>query len=199
MLEHLTPLEKYLVPRQLTPQERRWVDEYCVNFNKARAAAAAGYKRGPVDRPAVKVAIELRLEEYRDMSILDAQYVRDYIKSVLDFHPTDYFTLDRSGQWIIAPAEFRQLPDSVKRLVERVETEVTRDGRILFKVVFLSKTMALALAARYTLIEKHAVVESQIPWDKVVEAVQNVGADRVEQRLMEYDGPERASRPVQAG
>jgi hypothetical protein len=68
----------------------------------------------------------------------------------------------------------------VKRLVEGVEVRV-HQRRPVFSVRFMSKTMALALATRYTLTQEHHIaLHPQLPWDLIVDAAHDGAEDLIE-------------------
>lgn len=141
----------------LTPKQQMYVLEYCTDLNRERAARSTGYDRkfGPLKwtKGRVQRAIDVKLLERAERTELDSDYVREYIKSVLDLCPTDYFTIGEDGDWMIDPEQFRQLPMEVKRLVDGVELRQNKLGTF-FKVNFLSKAAALAMAAKFTLVQK---------------------------------------------
>lgn len=155
----------------LSDQERRYVEEYCVDCD--RDAVAERLKLDPGDalgifrRQAVQRAIRDKLVEDGRYSSLNAEYVRDYIFHLMDFCPTDYFELASDGSWVITPEKFSDVPHKVKRYVQSVE--VRRYGAEQQCVVkFVSKESALRLAAKYTLVEKSEMRVTVVPWDSLV-------------------------------
>lgn len=181
---------RLLQPEQLTFQERRFVDEYVVDMDANRAAVKAGFKRGASlvkgrgTHVLVPDAIRERLDKMSEVSELKAEFVRDYIHDVLNLCPTDCFDVNEAGDWCIDPAAFAALPHSVRRLVESIE-EKHSGGKRVFKVNFVSKSQALALAARYTLTEKHEVAVAQIPWDDISSPPE----DAIERRIADVGVP----------
>jgi hypothetical protein len=116
----------------------------------------------------VQEAVQIKLQVREELSDLKAEYVRDYIQSVLELCPTDYFILAPDGDWVVDPEHFASLPQRVKRLVEGVELKYI-GGRRVLSVKFISKASVLAMAARYTLTQTVHATVSQIPWDQVTE------------------------------
>jgi hypothetical protein len=163
-----------------------FVNEYMKHFNAAKAARSVGLKSSPdrvgykyLGRAEVQALIEQKVKERNEQSDLDDQYIRQYMKDVLDVCPTDYFTLNAQGEWVIAPEQFKLVPQSVRRLVENIESRFDRHG-IHFKVTFISKTTVLAMAAKYTLTERHSIVSTTLPWDEIVRQAEAGGTDLIE-------------------
>ena len=179
-------LSVFMDAEGLDPQQRAFVNEFAIDFNAAAAAerlnlsphAGAQFLRSANVRDAVKG----RLDEQEQWSSLKAEYVRDYIFSVLEFHPTDYFQLDPDGGWCIDPGEFANVPHKVKRLVESVEMRQIGQRKVL-SVKFVSKSQALALAARYTLTQTIDTNISVVPWDSIADAAAAPYDDVVERRI----------------
>lgn len=192
---------------QLSPRQRALVDSYCTNFDekKAREAAGlAGTRGNRVDDPEIADAIDKRLAQRERESDLKADYVRSYLLSILELCPTDHFVVNEDGDWCIDPENFATLPVEVKRLVEEVEVKFSR-GQKIYKIKFISKTAALAMAAKFTLVQK-AEVNINTPWDELARSAMKEVADPVERRLAEYgsrlsaiQGPVPPEEPAVAG
>lgn len=172
----------------LNQRQRRFVEEYVVNLNPKDAARAAGLnnvKKLQKD-VGVQLAVEEKLQELAAKSELKAEYVRNYILSILELCPTDYFTTNERGEWMIQPELFRELPQEVKRLVDTVELKIYR-GEATYSVKFISKQAALAMAARYTLVQKFDVKQAQVPWDELAKEAEKEVADPIGERLKKYE------------
>lgn len=181
---------------QLSDQDRAYVDSYCVYFSTTRAAGAAKsapkrFKNELVERAIVE-QLALKSAEHD----LNADYVREYIRDALELCPTDYFLLGVNGEWMIDPVAFKQLPKSIKRLVDGVELKVVQ-GQAVFKVNFISKQVALAMAAKYTLTQKveAKVATTQIPWEQIAGPLESSGASAIERKIAEL---EPVQGPLQA-
>jgi hypothetical protein len=130
--------------------------------------------------------MEVIRQEQLEKSELSAEYTREYVRSVLDFQPTEYFRPALGGGWLIDEEGYSSLPTNVKRLIEEIEYRVVQ-GVVFLAVRFVSKTSALAMAVRLTHTGKiGSASSSSIPWDEVVKAVQETKPDPVETRLLEY-------------
>jgi hypothetical protein len=116
----------------------------------------------------VQQVIMERVQELEECTKLNAEYVRNYVHGVLEFCPTDYFLLV-DDEFCIDPVAWRELPETIKRFVENVEIRKGRNGT-LYTVKFVSKTAALALAAKYTLTHKVELTQTQLPWDQITGA-----------------------------
>lgn len=184
-------ITKHKMP--LTDRELIFVAEYMVDFDGPRAASAAGYRHPYIiakrildekRSKRIMLAIQDCVEARQNESRLTADYVRDYIRSVLDFCPTDWFVPSENGMTLIEQEKYETLPIEVKRMVESVELKNVR-GQWLLSLKFISKSAALAMAARYTLVQKHeATVTATIPWDKLALGVE-VGVDPLNARIVE--------------
>lgn len=171
---------------KLSPRQARLVDEYCEHLDERKAKQAASVRGSDAfDDPEVKKAIEDKLKAREMVSDLKADYIRGYILSILELCPTDHFVLTDDGDWAIDPANFRELPHEVKRLVEEVEVKYSRGQRV-YKIKFISKTAALAMAARFTLPQKFEVGPTGTPWDELARRALKEVEDPVERRLAEY-------------
>lgn len=131
------------------------------------------------------------------MSVLNGEYVREYIKGIMELCPTDFFYLGEDGDWYIDPAEFRKLPQEVKRYVEGVELRMTRSGPRI-KVNFVSKTAALAMAARYTLTAKEEL-KLNFPWQEIIESGVTDGEQAMKLLEAQIEGAEGVQRSVETG
>jgi hypothetical protein len=178
-------------PEVYSEKERRFAAEYAVHLDRASAKEAVGNVRP------IKPLLERTLEEHTKVSALKAEYIREYLLGVLELCPTDYFEFDEDGDWVTSMEKLSRAPQEVRRLVESVEFKTVRGERTL-KVTFLSKTAALSLAARYTLVQKIEAAVTQVPWDAIggVRARQGSVEDDVEARLA---GPVQPDRPALAG
>lgn len=156
----------------LNDQERRFVEAYVESCDKKAAGEAASFHQPGrlMKDPVVQLAIQRGMDEASEGSKLRAEYVREYIYDVLELCPTDHFFCMPNGEWCILPEHFYQLPHKVKRLVESVEQRTLPRGEKMFKVEFISKRAALAMAAKYTLVEQHAVQFKQVPWEELLNA-----------------------------
>ncbi len=179
----------------LTDRQRLFVHEYAVDANKERAAKAAGYSsagsyaRGNagrvMDYPEVREAATALLARREQLTELKAEYIREYILSILELCPTDHFMPAMGGGWQVDEATFQNLPHEVKRLIECVELRQIR-GERFFAIKFVSKNAALALAARFTLVQKIDATVTEVPWKEVVKLAGKKDIDTIEQKLLEY-------------
>ncbi len=186
---------EYFIPQQtkpITSKQSRFVEEYIIDFNVRRAAAVAGigeqYASGLVTgrlMPKVYAEITRRIAELEFVSELKAEYVRQYIKDVLELCPTDFFLPAPEGGWLIAQGDYGKLPHSVKRLIESIELRNIR-GNTFLAVQFVSKSASLAMAARYTLTQHIDATVTAVPWDQLMQEVKDSSGtteDAVEERV----------------
>jgi hypothetical protein len=85
---------------------------------------------------------------------LTAEYVRDFLHTVLEFAPLDHFTPADSGGWLIDEDAYHRLPKKIRRIFEDIQPREVRAGKKTQRqlwVKLISKTAALKLAAKYTL------------------------------------------------
>lgn len=196
------PVREYHSDRRELKEER-FAQEFAVDLNASRAyQAATGNSSRPnfyghrmLQRPEVAALVQEKMAEREAESVLKAEYVRQYIVDVLEVCPTDHFCLDPDGDWVIDPAKFRDLPHAVKRLVDTVEQKVTRNG-VFYSVKFVSKQHALSIAAKFTLTQKVAVAQTNVPWDEI--AGTDEVDDSIARRLAEVEGAVTGAKgPVQ--
>lgn len=172
----------------LTPEEQVFVQEFVATLDRRTAAEAAGQHPKMGNRylterrwTHVALAVEEALKGREAVSELKAEYVRRYLLDVLELCPTDHFTVGPDGRWMVTPEQFKELPHAVKRLVERVEMRYY-GGQFLVSVEFVSKEVALKMAAAATIGMKVAV-SSPIPWEQIAGADLDGGAKAVEDRI----------------
>lgn len=189
----------------LSDQERAFVSEYTEHFDAEAAGFEVGLGPGAGKRfmqaPAhsnVQRAVAEKQQERDGDSRLNAQYAKEYLYGLMELCPIDYFELGPDGDYYIDPGEMKKLPREVKRYIEGVELRRTKYGDF-YTVKFVSKTAAMAIAARYTLTQKleAAVLTAQVPWSQVAAAVGRKELDEVERRIADAaalgaKGPVRA-------
>lgn len=176
------------LPRQLSDLEQRVIETYANIPDVKECAKAIGVRpnkvAGTLLDPVVGKLTRDKLTERSKRSELTGDYVRDYIFGILELCPTDYFIVGDDGDWCIDPEEFRKLPSEVKRYVESVDIKVDRkEGKTKYSVKFVSKSQALALASKYTMVEKHAVVSTTVPWGEIAGAVKALPASDADDPL----------------
>lgn len=176
--------KKLDVTGELEDSERKFVEAYLEHCDVKRAKLEAGVRKDMRKDVIVNLAIQQGMDQLGEESKLRAIYVRDYIYDVLELCPTDHFFPAPNGDWCIDPQSFACLPHEVKRLVESIEYRTLARGETFFKVNFVSKKAALAMAARYTLVERHSVKVAQLPWEELMKAEQEAQVT-VEQKLAE--------------
>lgn len=166
-------LKVFNVGDGLSDQERRYVEEYCVDCDRENTAMRLSMDPTAAleifRRAAVQDAIRQKLLEQGQYSTLRAEYLRDYMYHLLEFSPTDYFELGSDGSWVITPEKFNEVPAKIRRYVQSVETRRV-GGEVYCTVKFMNKEAAMRLAAKYTLVEKvdHSHTVAFVPWDSLV-------------------------------
>lgn len=192
VIDLLTPeqaayIQKKLENPRMTPKQQYAAQEYVVTMDDKKLPNIAN--------PAVRDLIKEKLLDWQAVSLLKGEYVREYIHSILELCPTDHFILAEDGEWAIDPEKFRELPHNVKRLVESVETRIVR-GRVYYSVKFLSKTAALAMAAKYTLTQSVEVTSKQSPpWEVIAGKLEQRAQKSIETIIDDVDA--EARRQVQ--
>lgn len=185
--------------KHLEDRDRAFIAAYMEDFNvkKAVRVAHVGYPHmkqltkafhvhGPPSE--VRRAIDEEFMVREAESRLKAEYVRSYLLSVLELCPTDYLQVDDDGDWVCSPEKLADMPSAMRRLIETVEVKYSRGKRTL-KIQFVSKSMALSIAARYTLVQKVEV--TQVPplnYDELYGKPSVV--DPVERRILAAAEPE---------
>lgn len=173
------------------------VDSYANHVDCKTVAKELGIPTGRVrevlHKDHVRELAQQRLKERRERSELSADYVREFIFGLLELCPTDYFTLAGDGRtWCVDPHHFNAIPKEIKRFVESVEMKRVA-GEWTLVVKFMSKSAALALAARYSLVEKHEHLHGVgfVPWDAIARDVVPLNA----MDILEAAKADAANRP----
>ena len=151
----------------LSHRQRVFAAEYIKDMNVRRAAQAAGYRGNGYSNlrdPDIAEFVDAVLKTLEEKCELDAEYVRNYIHSVLELCPTDFCAPGAKGRMCMNAEDFASMPHEVKRLIE--SAEYTDSGEVLVK--FVSKSAAMALAARFTLTQKVDVAARTIPWKELI-------------------------------
>lgn len=178
--------------KPLTNFQRAVVDEYGNCVDPATTARALGVDKKLVDhalnQPNVVAAATEKLIERSERTELTADYIRGYIYELLELCPTDHFTTAEDGTWMIDPEQFKKVPKEIRRLVE--STELKKVGKDWLLVVkFMSKSAALSLAAKYSLVEKHSHdvnLKLMPPWDDIARDVRVLTEeDEIERAIAE--------------
>ena len=168
----------------LSYEQRKWLADYMTDMDLRRVGRIRGMNGAKMQ---TSIAQQMAMRD--SVSILKAEYVREYLLSVLEFCPTDYFIPAEEGGWTITLDGFKALPTYVKRLIEDIEYRVIR-GQMFLAVRFVSKSQALSLAARYTLPSKVILSTDTAPvatinWDDVVRPAV---IDPIEDRIRALEG-----------
>ena len=158
--------------RPLTPQQEKFVREYCLDLNGTRAARRAGYSRATaavqaarlLGRPQIRQAVSDLLAKSIVKANLTVQEVIEGIKQHMHFDPRQLIDAE-TGEYI--PIE--NLPEDVAMCVHRFEVILKNaqagDGVIdkVLKVHGEAKLGWYALAAKYLgmLVEKVEIVNHE--------------------------------------
>jgi len=208
----LSPAERTLLFREmfndggLSDKERVWVSDYLTDMDPARASKRTGISGGwksMLSRPQVAAAVEMHMAVRDAVSVLKAEYIKQYLLDVLELCPLDFVEVTHDGDFVCDINTFRAAPREIQRLVERFEI-VWYHGRRRLRIEFVSKSSALAMAAKYTLVQKFQGAVAALPWDQVAGMLaQGKPVDIIEQeldkRLKELPDVGDAERPVPAG
>lgn len=178
-------------PPNMPLKHRVFISEYMKDFNGQRAATVVGFKEpaqaairllDPVKSPAVVAVIRSLVEKHEKTCELTADYVRDYIYTVMEFKPGHYFKSAGDGGWILEEEVYAQLPEKIQRLIEEIECrEVNRpDGNSakFMWIKFVSKTVAMTTAAKYTLTQKLEMQRQAVDLDAVMRKIIEKKAER---------------------
>jgi hypothetical protein len=170
-------------------RERRLVEAFAERLDIRDAVKATGYSKPSIraklrKRDDMQNLLLEKMEAVSAESKLNALYVRQFIHDILELCPTDHFTLAPDGSYMIAPEQFSELDPRVKRLVEKVELKFVR-GVPVYSIEFISKSSALSLAARYTLVQKVEAEVRAVPWDQLCGPAEPLTEDIVEERLQQ--------------
>lgn len=186
---------------KFTDKHRMFVAEYVKDLDGPRAAAAVGFKNpasaackllNPEISPIVVSAIRDAIDKMETRCELTAEYVRDYIQTAMEFKPGKWFKAGEGGGWLISEEAYKLLPDKIARLIEEMELkEMTKelpDGSIttlkFLRVRFVSKTVAMTTAAKYTLTQRLELPQATLDIGAIMKRVQEKKqARQVEERI----------------
>jgi phage terminase small subunit len=132
----------------LSPKERRFVSEYLKDQNAKQAAIRAGYSKKTAEtqgprlsrKVQVRAAIDAKLKEVEDRSILTAEQVRLAVYRLLTFDPRKAFNTDGTMK------SAHEIPDDVALALAGIEVDESA-GEVK-KIRFTDRTRAAELAAR---------------------------------------------------
>lgn len=209
--------EKYAItrnydPMKLTPRQKRFVHEYCVDCKAADAARRAGYT-GPVSvtagkllaHPVIKTAIAKR-----QMFLAQGFTVKskDVLRQLL-------YTLTRDALDFCDPetgmmiTDIRKLPPRARASIDGVEQEVTvlHDSqgkpvgqRIKTKLKLVPKAKAIEMAMQHKGLFKPTNATSEkveVDWDKITADNQQNPVDEIVADPLKYLAS-RTAREVEA-
>lgn len=168
----------------ITPMQEIFIAVYVATRDKNRAAVEAGYAPGfapimakrllnGVYYPLVANKIKSLLQEQQKVAVMDGAAVLKYVHTILQFQPAMWFMPGDDGGWLMEMDDVRVLPSDLLSIVEHIEMKTIEspDGTKTNKmwVKFVSKTQALAIAARYQLgdLNKDTTPVVQIDWSKL--------------------------------
>jgi len=143
-----------------------------------------------------------------ETAILEAEEIRRRIHTVLNVSWLDHFTPDGIGRWLISLEDLKALPLYIQQMIDGIEManvqiketrkEKNEDGEVvevetwvdkeIARVKFISKSLALELAAKYGLTEKHEhdVNLKTTNWDDLaIKQDRQKPEDPVERRIRE--------------
>lgn len=201
-------------PPNMPLKYRLFVIEYLKSMDALLAArrvgfsqAAAAVKRlmDPKKNPDVVRIIQQHVAKIDRSAQLNANYVREYIHTIMEFKPGLYFKPAGDGGWMIPEDFYYQLPDNIQRIVEEIEVREVSTGegdnkttaRFMW-VKFVSKTSAMVTAARYTLTQKLEVTKQNVNLDELMERLIKKRAERSVQNRLDQamDQAKQATLPA---
>lgn len=212
------PARKDVECRQLlTDRQRLFAECYVRLKNAAAAAREAGYADPEVKGPQlisfdyfplVAKLIQEKLAASTRIALLDGAGVLNYIHNVMTFSPVDHFLPGGDGGWLADLKDFRALPREVKQIIEEMELRTVDlgEGRLsnMVWVRFVSKTVAMGLAAKYQLPVPGragdgsngvmppypgAPAAPAVDWDRLAGARRDSHDDPVERTLLALEAP----------
>lgn len=177
---------------RISPRQARFIAALKVSGDGVKAAEEAGYKnpkqawhrlRDPEQNPLVAPQIEMALRMLIERTTLNAENVRRILWDALTVCIGDYFAPGNgNGKWITTEEIWKDIPKHVKALVESCDIREMKaaDGSIVrtVHVRMVSKTVALGLAAKYTLEQKIAVAAQALSPDFFNELAAQAAAKR---------------------
>lgn len=110
---------------RLTPKQKRFVEEYCVDMNATQAAIRAEYSKRTaysigqenLKKPEIKAAIDKALQDIRDVTLANAYEVEKYLTSVMRGESqAEIVVIEGTGEGMSAARRMDKAPDEKERL-----------------------------------------------------------------------------------
>jgi len=138
--------------RDLTVKQRRFKDEYLIDYNASRAALAAGYSKKTamfigaenLKKPKIKYEIELEMAKRAAKSEVTAERIINELALIAFSDITAFVLMGKKG---ITLQEFKKLPKDVKRCISTIQQNGT-GVKAIIKFKLYDKVRALELLGK---------------------------------------------------
>jgi len=138
--------------RDLTVKQRRFIDEYLVDYNATRAAVAAGYSEKTakvtacenLTKPHLKREIDAEVAKRSEKSEVTAERIINELALIAFSDITSFVLMGKKG---ITLQEFKKLPKDVKRCISTIQQNGS-GVKAIIKFKLYDKVRALELLGR---------------------------------------------------
>ena len=161
--------------------------------NAKACAIRAGYSKKTAAVMAVKLlknekvqAVLRKFQQEREKRTqITADDVWRYLHRTMYFDPINVFESAKNGFWFVKRLE--DIPEEYRQLIEEVQIDESKGGNQLIKVKFVSKGLALGIAAKHAIEpipQKHLVGVAAISWDELCRPPEG---DPTEDKVLEIE------------
>jgi hypothetical protein len=171
-----------LGPKQsrVSAKQKVFIDEYVASKSPTDAARKAGFAVPNVmgfrlldekQFPLVAAACKTALARQSERALKKGDDILKFIHGVMYTNWSRWFLPGDDGTWTVSESDYKNLPDEVGQFIEEITKHVREDdsGReVWFKVRLVSKTTAMALAAKHQLGEKMTITNVSVNWDDLL-------------------------------
>ena len=125
----MTEEKKYTLDElkdKLTEKEKNFCHEYCVDWNAARAARAAGYSENSDRTIGAQNLAKLHIKQYIDFVKTDYEFLCGISKTkqLLELHKMAFSSIAHLHDTWITLKEFESLTDDEKASIESIDTKI---------------------------------------------------------------------------
>lgn len=146
---------------KFTAKEKRFCEEYVIDFNGTAAMERAGYRYATKNvlavtahhllrKPNVKAYINELVDERKKVCNIDAKYVVDRLKQIENTDFSEYIAMGKEG---VTKAQLDKIPKYVRTMIQDITCiveQIGRKKRAVYKFKMMSKDKALKYLGKHT-------------------------------------------------
>jgi phage terminase small subunit len=193
---------------ELTPRERRFVEEYIVDLNGKAAAIRAGL--GKSAKSATEMASRMRKKPHVAAAISALMAERNGVTgaavvgelgAIAFSKITDYLKLE-NGRLVLTVSDLNELPDEAKAAIAKLRERANDDGTVTIEVELHDKIAALdklgkalGIFKERSEVDHHHEVEFVDPLERIRQRLNTLKRAREAEPEMEIQPPLRITPP----